>query len=154
MPKTTVRPVNESLLATDVCELAHDFVRDFAMACKKAGIYGPSHPVVVRAVEKPFFSLNSFFRFKRYVNLNIESGNLHLLHFRLRESAFVDEVLQYFQAADVSNLLFERDTSINELREFLAQLVTRQAGSQRGKYLHEYLQSKGIKSIQINSESA
>jgi HEAT repeat protein len=154
MPQTTVRPVNEALLATDVCELAHDFVRDFAMACKKAGIYGPNHPVVVKAVEKPFFSLNAFFRFKRYVHINIESGNLHVLHFRLRESAFVDEVLQYCQVADVNNLIFERNISVTDLREFLAQLVTRQAGSQRGLYLHEYLQSKGISSIQVNSELA
>ncbi len=154
MPQTTVRPVNETLLATDVCELAHDFIRDFAMACKKAGIYGPNHPVVVRAVEKPFFSLNAFFRFKRHVHLNIESSNLHVLHFRLRDSAFVDEVLQYFQGADVNNLIFERNITVTELREFLTQLVNRQAHSRRGQYLHEYLQSKGISSIQVNSELA
>ena len=154
MPQTSVRPVNENLLATDVCELAHAFIRDFAMACKKASIYGPSHPVVVRAVEKPFFTLNAFFRFKRFVHLNIESSNLHVLHFRLRESAFVDEVLQYFQVADINNLVLERDITITELREFLAQLVNRQARSRRGQYLDEYLQSKGIKTIQVNSEFA
>ena len=39
------KPINESILKTNLSEMAHSLVRELAMACKKVSIYGPGHPV-------------------------------------------------------------------------------------------------------------
>jgi hypothetical protein len=74
MKTTTPRPISESILKTDLNDLAHSLVRELAMAAKKISIYGRNHPVAEKAVAKPFVFLSQIFRLRRHGGINLQKG--------------------------------------------------------------------------------
>jgi HEAT repeat protein len=147
-------PVKESTLSFNLNEEAHNFVRELAMAGRKAAIYGLGHPLALKAVEKPFFALSSIFRFKLLINVNVQRGELYLLNIRLKDSPFSAQIIQFLQSLDVSAVLFERRMTINEFSYFVQTLVARQTQYNASFNFNEQLTHNGIDAIQVNSETA
>ena len=148
------KSINESTLATSLNELAHGFIRELAMACRKVSIYGSDHPVGMKAIDKPFFALDEIFRFLNHVNLNLHGGLLYVLNIRLKPSLFTDEIVRYMQILETEAVLFNRRLTMTEFAGFIDRLVKRVDLSSHENLLSTYLEKKNITTIEVNSESA
>ncbi len=145
-------PVKESTLSFNLNEEAHNFVRELAMAGRKVAIYGKGHPLAMKAVEKPFFSLGYIFRYKLLVNVNVQRGELYVLNIRLKDSPFSTQIIQFLQSLDVNAILFERRMNVNEFGRFVQILIDRQAQYNATFNFADQLAREGIESIQVNSD--
>jgi len=148
------KSINESTLATSLNELAHGFVRELAMACRKVSIYGSDHPVGMKAIDKPFFALDEIFRFRSHVNLNLHGGLLYALNIRLKQSLFTDEIVRYMQILETEAVLFDRRVTMTEFARFIDRLVKRVDLSSHENLLSTYLEKNNITTIEVNSERA
>lgn len=124
------------------------------MACRKVSIYGPSHPMAQRAVEKPFFALDRVFQFRTYVNFNIQHGSLHVLNIRLKDSPFVDEIMRPMQTLELDALVFGCRLSMGDLSRFLARFVKRVTLDDHANLMSTFLAQSKIDTIEVNSERA
>ncbi len=148
------RQISESILDTNLNELAHSLIRELTMACRKMAIYGANHPTAKRSVEKPFFEFDKIFRFKRYVNFNTSRGLLYVMNIRLRESVFTEEILKYMQVLEIEALLFERRMTMTDLSRFLDRFVKRVSRTDYSNLLSAYLKEHNIDTIEVNSPHA
>jgi len=144
--------IRESTLSYNLNEEAHTFVRELAMACRKMGIYGAGHPLAQKAIEKPFFVLGSVFRYKVFVNLNVQRGELYLLNIRLKDSPFNAQILQFLQLLDINAVLFERRMRVNDFAYFIQTLVDRQSHYDAAFSFAQQLSKREVDTIQVNSE--
>lgn len=142
----------EQLLNTNLNEYVHNFLREFALACRKIAIYGGEHPSAVKSIEKPFVLLNNLFDLKKYLNINLQNGYLYILNIRLKESVFTEEVITYMQVLDINAVLFERRMSASELGMFLKRFVMRVSKTDTSNLLSNYLKKNNIDTIEVNSE--
>ncbi len=148
------KSINESTLATSLNGLAHGFIRELAMACRKVSIYGSDHPMGMKAIDKPFFALDEIFRFLNHVNLNLYGGLLYALNIRLKQSLLTDEVVRYMQILETEAVLFDRRLTMTEFAGFIDRLVKRVDLSSHENLLSTYLEKNNITSIEVNSERA
>ncbi len=146
--------INASNLSLNLNDQAHDLIRELAMASRKMSIYGAGHPLAIKAVEKPFFILNSIFRFKSYINLNVQRGDLFLLNIRLKDSPFNAQILQFMQLLDVNAVLFERSMRICDFSFFIETLVTRQLNYTVNFSFTSHLKKHDVTCVEVNSELA
>ncbi len=148
------KSISEVILATNLNELAHTFVRELAMACRKVSIYGSDHPTGAKAVEKPFFVLDNIFRLRNHANLNLDGGILYALNIRLKQSLFTDEIVRYMQVLETGAVLFDRRVTMQELAAFIGRLVQRVDLSDHRNLLSNYLEENNITAIEVDSERA
>jgi len=148
------QPINESALLTNLNELAQEFIRELSMACRKVSVYGSSHPMAQKAVEKPFFMLDKIFRFKNNVNLNIYEGLLYVLNINLKKSVFSEEITRYMLILDAEAVLFDRRITMTEFGRFIARFIKRVSLSDHANLLGVYLEKNNIETIEVNSEKA
>jgi len=148
------KQVNESILRTDLNEMVHSLVRELAMACKKMAIYGPRHPVALKSLAKPYFHFGKIFYFKRYINFNLQHGELYVLNIRLKDTIFNSHIIQFMQIRDIGAMLFDQKMTKEEFTSFMEQFVTRVGPKDPYYQLSKYLEEKNIDSIQVNSHLA
>lgn len=122
------------------------------MACRKMAIYGAKHPQSQKAIEKPFFALSDIFRFKTLIGLNVHMGQLYLINIRLKDTVFNAQILQYLQALDISALLFDRRTNIDQLTLFVESLVRRDLAVDSASHFQSRLRTLHVDTIDVNSE--
>lgn len=146
--------IKDSILQTNLNELVHNIVREMAMAARKVAIYGTGHPSSVKAIEKPFLAFERIFKFKKYVNINLQQGYLYMLNIRLKDSVFNQEIIKYMQIADVSAMLFEQMLSMNDFGKFIDRFVKRVDLSDQSNLISTYLKENRIETININTEFA
>ncbi|HOP08271.1 MAG TPA: HEAT repeat domain-containing protein [candidate division Zixibacteria bacterium] len=146
--------VNEADLNLSLNEIAHAITRELAMTARKVAIYGSDHPLVAKAVAKPFAEFNKAFRFKRHVNFQVYQGQLYVLNFRLRDSVFCTELLRYLQILDVNAVLFERRLTVAELIGFIGRMVMRTSRTDHDNLMVRYLKEKKCDTISANSREA
>ncbi|MEW5796362.1 MAG: HEAT repeat domain-containing protein [Candidatus Zixiibacteriota bacterium] len=147
-------PIRESMLGFNLNEEAHNFVREMAMACRKAAIYGTGHPLALKSVERPFFVLSAILRYKIFVNLNVRRGELFLLNLRLKDSPFNAQILQFLQLLDINAVLFDRRMRVNDFSFFVQTMVDRQSHYDSNFSLADELVKRQIDTIQLNTEQA
>jgi len=148
------RSVSEATLNVNLNELVHNLARELSMACRKVGIYGVSHPMASRAIEKPFFAFNRLFTFKRFISFNISQGHLSLAGIRLKESPFTDEIMRHMQVFDVEAILFERRLTMAEMTKFIGRFVQRVTLDDHSNLLSTFLKQNKIDTVEVNSERA
>ncbi len=141
-------------MATSLNGLAHGFVRELAMACRKVSVYGSDHPVGERAIDKSFFAMDEIFRFRNHINLNLHDGFLYALNIRLKQGLFTDEITRYMQILESEAVLFNRRVTMTELARFVDRLVKRVDLSSHENLLSTYLEKNNITTIEVNSERA
>ncbi len=151
---TVNKTINESSLRTDLSDLAHGLIRELAGAFKKMAIYGSDHPQARRAVEKPFMLISRIFLYKKFVNLNLQKGQLYLINIQLKETIFNSQIIQYMQLRDINALLFDQVMTADEFTLFVQQLVSRADPADRQARIGVLLKEKDIHSIQVNTELA
>jgi len=149
---STVRPISESTLKTDLNDLAHSLVRELAMAAKKVSIYGKAHPVSEKAVAKPFVFLSQIFHYRRFVTLYLSKGNLHLMNIRLKESVFNEQVIQLMQMQDVVSILVDAAITSDEFTTFVDRFVRRLPPTHPDYRLADFLKRSHITSIEVDTE--
>lgn len=149
-----VSKIKDSHLRVNLNELVHTLVRELATSLRKIGIYGPGHPSSVKALEKPFLAFDRLFKFKKYINFNLQQGYLFVLNIRLKESVFNQEILKYMQSLDINAMLFEREISVPEFGKFCDRLVRRIAPNDNAINMSSFLKENRIESIEVNSERA
>lgn len=148
----TPKFLNESALNINLNELAHSLLREMAMAAKKVSIYGCGHPVAQRALGKPQMILAHIFRFKKYINLNLQKGNLYLLNFYLKDSVFTRDMIQFMQLSEIGGILFEQAVTPSEFNSFIERIVKREQATDHLAALNQWLKDNGISAIEVNSE--
>jgi HEAT repeat protein len=146
------RLITPSLMKTSLNELAHSLVRELAMAGRKVAIYGPNHPMSTKALEKPFLELEHIFRVKRGINFHLQNGRLYVLNFRLKESVFTDEIVQYMQIQEIPSLLIDRAITIADFNRWMDRFVRRVNLKDRDQHMSNWLSKAGIQSVEINTE--
>ncbi len=143
---------SEKDLNTNLSELALEIVREFFVASKKVSVYSYAHPLSGKAIGRLFFQMEKLFRFKKYVNIHVESGHLFVLNLELKPSVFSDQIIEYMQLLDVKNILFGSDMSMKQLSLFLDKFVRRIPTGIYQDMMQEYLNKNNIDTIEINSE--
>jgi hypothetical protein len=146
------KSINESTLATSLNELAHSFIRELAMACRKVSVYGSDHPMGMKAIDKPFFALDEIFRFLNHVNLNLHGGLLYALNIRLKQGLFTGQIVRYMQILETEAVLFNRRVTMTEFARFVDRFVKRVDLSSHENLLSTYLEKNNITTIEVNSE--
>lgn len=150
----TPRPVTQALLSVDLNDLAHSLVRELAMAFRKVSIYGPSHPLSLKSLEKPFFICGQIFRFRKYVAINVQRGNLYVANIALKESVFNTQIMQYFQMLDMKAILLDHSLTSDEFLYFVSTLVKRETLYDANFSMMAMLRQQNVASISVNSEKA
>ena len=143
---------NESDLNTNLNELAHETIRELYNASKKVAVYSAGHPLTQKAVGRPFFLMGKAFKFKRFFNLQILSGQLHAMNIRIRLSVFSEQIMEYMQILDLRDILFEEGISANELTIFLERFVKRLPSTDYQNLMAVHLEKNKVKSVRVNSE--
>lgn len=149
-----ISKIKDSHLRVNLNELVHTLVRELATSLRKIGIYGPGHPSSVKALEKPFMAFDRIFKFKKFININLQQGYLFVLNIRLKESVFNQEILKYMQSLDINGILFDREMSVPEFGKFCDRLVRRVSASDNAINMSSYLKDHKISTIEVNSERA
>ncbi len=148
------RPVTQALLNTDLNELAHSLVRELAMAFRKVSIYGPSHPLSLKSLEKPFLICGQIFRVRKYITINVQRGNLYVANIALKESVFNTQIMQYFQMLEMKAIVMEASLTTDEFLFFVSTMVKRETLYDAGFSMSTLLKEHRITSIEVNSELA
>lgn len=149
----TPKFLNESVLNTNLNDLAHSLLREMAMAAKKVSIYGCGHPVARRALGKPQMILGQIFRFKRYININLQRGNLYFLNFYLKDSLFTRDMIHFMQLSEIGGILFKHTMTPPEFNSFIERLVTREQASDHVAALNQWFSETEISTIEVNSDN-
>lgn len=144
----------ETILNTNLNELANTLLRELAMAAKKVAIYGSTHPVAVRSLEKPFLVFSQIFRIRRYVNFHLNQTLLYIMNIHMKDSVFQRDMVQFMQVLDLGCLLFERPMTMEELTSFVDRLVKRIRIGDQGNLVADFLKNEKIDSIEVNTEKA
>ena len=142
----------ESTLKTNLNDLVHAVVREFSMACRKSAIYGSTHPLSKKAIQKPFLLIDKIFKYKKYINFNLQNGNLFLLNIRLKESVFNEEIMKFMQMLDIKAFMFEKHLTLGEMEKFMFRFVKRVDRSNHDELITSYLRSEKIDTVEVNSE--
>lgn len=124
------------------------------MACKKVSIYGSLHPVSERALEKLSQTFKEIFKAKKYVMFNIDSGRIHVMNVRQRESVFTEEVTRYLQTLEMRAVCFYDKMNLTDLSALIERLVKREKVTLHPNFVPEYLKGKNIDAIEVNTELA
>lgn len=148
------RSINESLLNQSLIKSSDALVRELAMAAKKVAIYGTLHPVAERALERLFAEFKETFKAKRFVNFNLESGRLHVMSIRQRETVFTEDVLRFLQSLEIRAVAFSDKMNHTDLATFVERLVKREKKEPHSQLVPEFLKGKNISTIDVNTERA
>lgn len=146
--------ISESSLNTNLSEIAHSFVRELALSTRKVGIYGSHHPLASKSLEKPFLLYDRLFRFKKYVNLNLQRGYLYVLNIRMKDSIFCDELIQLMQVQDVSAILLKRPLGMPDFSKFVERLTKRYDLSKPENHVAQWVKKNNYDLIEVNTELA
>lgn len=149
---STVRPISESTLKTDLNDLAHSLVRELAMAAKKVSIYGKDHPVSQKAVAKPFVFLSQIFHYRQFVNIDLQKGNLFLMNIRLKDSVFNEQVIQLMQMQDLVSIMVGASITSDEFTTFVDRFVRRLPPTSPDYRIADFLSRSRIESIEVDTE--
>ncbi|MGH8014986.1 MAG: hypothetical protein ACREBV_02220, partial [Candidatus Zixiibacteriota bacterium] len=150
-PRSTI---SEPLLNLSLIRASDAVFRELAMASKKVGIYGTLHPVAERALEKLFQVFAELFKVKKIVTFNIDSGRLYVMSIRQRETVFTDDITRFFQSLEIRAACFSDNVNFTELASFVERLVKREKKTPQPGFVAEFLKSKQISTIEVNSELA
>ena len=144
----------ETILNSNLNELAHTLLRELAMAAKKVAIYGSTHPVAIRALEKPFLVFSQIFRIRRYTNFHLNQTDLHVMNIGMKDSVFQRDMVQFMQGLDLGCILFKRSMTLPELTSFVDRFVKRVKIGNHGNLVADFLKKAKIDSIEVNTEYA
>ncbi|MCX6825819.1 MAG: HEAT repeat domain-containing protein [candidate division Zixibacteria bacterium] len=142
----------EADLNTNLNELAHEVIRELFVTAKKVSVYSAGHPLTQKALGRPFLLMEKVFKFKRFFNLHISSGQLYALNIKVRPSIFAEQIMEYMQILDVRDILFESGISVYELTIFLERFVKRLPSTDYQNLMTTHLEKNRIKSIYINAD--
>ena len=142
---------NETDLKTNLNVLAQETLREIYIAAKKVSIYSSNHPMSQKAIGPPFLSMEKTFRFKRYFNFHISGGHLYVLNIRTKPSPFSEQIMDYMQTLDISDILFEAGITVNNLSAFLDRFVKRLPSTDFQNLMTTHLKTNKIDTIHINS---
>jgi HEAT repeat protein len=146
--------ISESLLKTDLNDLAHDLVRELAVSAKKVTIYGAHHPAAGKALARPFVYLSQIFHFRGSLTINLERGCLYVLNIRLKETVFTSQLIEFMQTLDLTSVTFESDMTAEHLAGFVSRLVKRLSPASPDYRMNDFLSRAQLSTITVNTEQA
>lgn len=153
MPRGVVIFRDEEL-KTNLRDLAVEVLRELWMSSRKVGMYSPLHPSVRKAAEKPFFFLNTYFKYKSVFSCVIEAGRLFVGGIPIPPLVFSTGIVAELERAAVDRLLIRSEVTINDLAVLLDRLSKRFPPSDFHHQYSQYLITQKVYSIEINSEFA
>ncbi len=146
------RIYTEKELFVNLNELAQETIRELYIAAKKTAIYSSSHPLARRAIGGPFMMMDKIFRYKQYFNLHLMDGHLYALNIRLKPSIFTDQIMDYMQILDISDILFEAGMTADQLALFLDRFVKRLPSTDYRNLMKTHLDKYKINTIHVDSQ--
>lgn len=144
----------EENLKIDLNELSSQIVHDFYVLCRKAVVYSTTHPITVKAIEKPFLSLQKFFAFKYYFSLYLTGGKLFANNILMTDTSVVEFLKDNMQDAEVKSILIGTSVSADDLLKFVGRLSEKHPTTSPDYHVDEFLSSRKIDSILVNHKLA
>ncbi len=141
----------EADLNTNLSELAHEFLRELYLASKKVSIYSAAHPMAIKALGRPFMLMDRILKFKEHVNLHVSDSHLYILNIRVKPCVFTDQIKDYMQINDLTDILFHSFVAAENLSAFLERFVKRLPASDYKNLMHAHLERHNVQSITVNS---
>ncbi len=148
------RSISESLLNQSLIMGSDAIVRELAMACKKVSIYSALHPVSQRALEKLLQTFKEVFKAKKFVIFNLESGRLHVMNLRQRDTVFTEEVTRLLRTLEMRAVCFHDNLILADLTALVERLVKKEPTAVLPSFVPAYLTGKNIDTIEVNTELA
>lgn len=144
---------SEKDLQINLGDLAHETIRELYVAARKVSIYSRAHPLAQKAIGRLFLQMEQIFKYKKYFNIHIDSGLLYALNIRLQPSLFCEQIINYMQIPDISDILFEESMTAEQLGLFLEFFTKRAFPGVKSNPVAEQLEQGDIDTIHINSET-
>ncbi len=146
--------LSERSLAANVGELSREVVHDFFVVSRKAGIYTVQHPMVKKAVSKPFLSMQKIFKFKKYFCLVLNESELFANNIIVKDIGVSDYIKEKMNELEISSILIEDNLTASDLEIFIERFVKKLATSSTDYFMDRYLENHKVYSIQANSKLA
>lgn len=146
-----INKYSERDLNTNISELAHELIRELDLACRKVSIYTESHPLSLKALNRFYRSFREVTRFKKFLDLSLNSGRLYLFNIKIKNSVFSEHIQEYMQLLDIQSLLLDVSMELPDLGPAL------KAFSSRRKIVNEInpmavmLEQEGVSGVLVNS---
>lgn len=144
--------LSEQNLQTDLNLLSSEAINEFYIYCRKVGIYSIDHPLVRKAVSKPFMHFQKVFGFKKYFSMILTEGKFFVNNILLNDSTFVDFIKENMHGLEIESLLFADTLSADDLLIFSQRFVGKLPSSDPGYRMAGYLDNHKIGSILVNSD--
>lgn len=146
--------LGEQHLATNINDLSREVMHDLFVACRKAGIYSIGHPMVSKAVARPFLNLQKVFGFKKYFTLVLFEGQLYANNILMSDIGVVDYLKEKMHEREITTILFEDTMTVSDLEVFIDRFVKRLPSSNPDYMMHRFLENRKIFSIRVDSSLA
>ncbi len=146
--------LSEENLRTDLNVLSAEIVHDFYVFFRKAGIYAASHPLVKKAVSRPFLSLQKMFGFKQYFSFILTEGRLFANNILLSDAPSTEYLKTLLQELEIRSLLFEETITADELLLFADRFVRRLPAADPDHSMGQYLARRKVATILVNHDLA
>ncbi len=146
--------LSEENLNTDINSLSREFVHDFFVVCRKAGIYSVHHPMVTKAVSRPFMSLQKVFQFKKYFCFFLREGELFANNILMKDVGVSDYLKEKMYELEITSVLFADDINASDLETFIDRFVKRVPTTSGDYFIQKYLENRKVGSIKINDPAA
>ena len=142
--------LSEQNLATDVNFLSRELMHDLYVVCRKAGIYSVKHPLVGKALSRPFFSFQRVFEFKKYFSLVLTEGQLFANNILMRDAGVIEYMKERMNELELTSVLFEDMMTVSDLEVFIDRFVKRVPSSSSDYFMGNFLNNRKVFSIQAN----
>lgn len=133
----------------DIKAVSLDILRQLYSASKKLLLYPLGHPITNETLKKPLEWLNGIFRFKNTFVIQTFGERLLAEGLLLDETVFVKGFLLDLKKHNIKSVEFSADLALGDLYHFLNKLL--EPRSPTDDYFQKFLDSKGVKTITINS---
>jgi len=146
--------LSEDNLRTDLNELSREIIHELYVLCRKAGIYAVGHPMVHKAVTRPFMKMQKLFGFKKYFSLVLTEGRLFANNILIPDSNSIEYIKEHMQFLEIETILFDEDIRPQDMIIFVDRFSRRLPSTDPGYRMDQYLHNHGARGIYINHTMA
>ncbi len=140
----------ENNLQTDINAVSTDVIHELFIACRKGGIYSCDHPLVHKAINQPFMTLQRVFAFKKYFALHFTRGRLYVNNIQMKDASHIDYFRERMQELELRSLLISDAVTTDDLREMVRRITLRLNQLDAEFHLAEFLHKRNIETILVN----
>ncbi len=142
--------LSEKNLLLNVRDLSCEIVHEMYLASRKAGIYGKDHPLVSKALARPFLGLQKMFSCKKFFTLFLSEGRLFTNNIQMPDSPSSVYFREMMHNLEVESILFDDMMTASDLMVFIERLGTVISPSSPEFSLSRFLEIRHVYAIKVD----